>query len=293
MLSYTITFLDFKRPKQREARTGPVTPALALPVLATTPPVPRRGNWAWVALSASLTAHIAGVAAISFVHDPAQAGRAHATEIAVIIESIPSERAVKNTATADTAPLTPPERPPEPPASETLPVPRAPEATAPAEPRQSDAPPPDYPAPTPKLKPAPAPPARPSATASLPQTPRRAHTAPPPPRSAPAAPNATPQGNAPELTPEWRAQLRLWLNQHKTYPEEARQRGEEGQAVARFTVMRDGMVTGVTLVHSTGSSSLDAAVLAMLRNARLSAFPPAMTQSQTTVTMQIRYALER
>ncbi len=293
MLSYTITFPAFKRPKPRETPKGPVTPALALPALATSPPAPRKGYWLWVALSASLTAHIAGVAAISFVREPAQAGHAREIEIAVIVESLPSELAVDNSAPADTAPLAPPEKPPKPPASWTLSEPRPREATAPVEPRQPDALSPDHPAPTPKMKPAPAPPARPDAAASLPHTPRRARTAEALPRSAPAASAAVPQGNAPELTPEWRAQLRGWLNQHKIYPEEARQRGEEGQAVVRFTVMRDGTVVGVTLVNSAGSSSLDAAVLAMLRNARLPAFPPAMTQSQATVTMQIRYALER
>jgi hypothetical protein len=46
-------------------------------------------------------------------------------------------------------------------------------------------------------------------------------------------------------------------------------------------------------IAGTGSTILDGAVERPLRGARLPAFPPGMDQAQVTVTLQIRYALER
>lgn len=96
----------------------------------------------------------------------------------------------------------------------------------------------------------------------------------------------------PEVTAGWRGAMSAWLQSHKTYPDEARQKGEEGSALVKFTVDRGGRVLEFALVRGTGSASLDAAVGRMLTGAQLPAFPAAMTQDQTTVTVQIRYALQ-
>ena len=65
-----------------------------------------------------------------------------------------------------------------------------------------------------------------------------------------------------------------------------------GVVVLRFTVGRDGRVISVVLVRGSGSGTLDQAAIAILRDARAPAFPPAMTQPETTVTVPIRYRLE-
>jgi protein TonB len=83
------------------------------------------------------------------------------------------------------------------------------------------------------------------------------------------------------------------LQANKTYPDEARRRGDEGRAVVRFAVSGDGHVLDFQLVSGTGSSILDAAVERLLRGARLPPFPAGMGQDQVTVTLQIRYTLER
>ena len=44
-------------------------------------------------------------------------------------------------------------------------------------------------------------------------------------------------------------------------------------------------------MRGSGSSILDAAAEAMLRNAMLPAFPAAMTQERMSVTVQIHFAL--
>ncbi len=82
-----------------------------------------------------------------------------------------------------------------------------------------------------------------------------------------------------------------WLAAHKSYPEEARQRGEEGRLAVRFTMDRSGQVTTVDVVRGSGSEALDRAALTMLRGARLPPLPDAMGQPMITVTVQIRFGL--
>jgi protein TonB len=81
------------------------------------------------------------------------------------------------------------------------------------------------------------------------------------------------------------------LAAHKSYPQEARRRGEQGNVVLRFVVERSGRVAEVAVVRGSGSSILDAAAEALLRNAALPAFPAAMSQPSVVVTVQLRFAL--
>jgi len=106
---------------------------------------------------------------------------------------------------------------------------------------------------------------------------------------------APPPGQTPRsaVSPGWQSALGAWLQAHKTYPDEARRRGDEGRATVRFTVSQDGKVLELQLLSSTGSTILDAAVERLLRDARLPPFPPGMDQPEVTVTLQIRYSLER
>ena len=48
---------------------------------------------------------------------------------------------------------------------------------------------------------------------------------------------AAPTG--PVIDPEWQASVFGWLASRKSYPEEARRRGEEGRVAVRFTVDRE------------------------------------------------------
>ncbi len=86
--------------------------------------------------------------------------------------------------------------------------------------------------------------------------------------------------------------MAAWLASHNVYPEEARRRGEQGNVTVRFTVEPSGQVTNVTVVRGSGSPRLDAAAEAMLRNAKLPPFDPAMRQAPITATVPIHYALE-
>jgi len=98
---------------------------------------------------------------------------------------------------------------------------------------------------------------------------------------------------APTISPDYRSMLSSWLETHKRYPEDARQRGEEGRAVLRFRVDRSGRVLDYSVVSSTGFGDLDQSVESMMRGAVLPPFPPSMTQPEIEVSVTIRFGLSR
>jgi len=96
---------------------------------------------------------------------------------------------------------------------------------------------------------------------------------------------------APVVDPGWQASVYGWLASRKTYPEDARRRGEEGRVTVRFTVDRSGKVVEATIVSASGSALLDKAALGLLRQAVLPAFPADMSQARITITTTLRYSL--
>jgi periplasmic protein TonB len=105
------------------------------------------------------------------------------------------------------------------------------------------------------------------------------------------APLPAPASAAPVVDPGWQSLVAAWLSAHKSYPDEARRRGDEGRVVVRFTVERDGRVRDASVVTGSGSALLDNATAALLRDATLPAFPPAMSRDRITITTAIRYSL--
>ncbi len=128
----------------------------------------------------------------------------------------------------------------------------------------------------------------------------------PPPESAPAfvaraAPPQTaaiptpplPAQRAPIISATYRSMLSAWLEAHKRYPDGARQRGEEGRAVLRFRVARNGRVLDFAVVQSAGYPELDASLNRMMNGATMPAFTPDMTAAEIDVTLTIRFGLTR
>jgi periplasmic protein TonB len=171
--------------------------------------------------------------------------------------------------------------PPPPPIVKTEPPPAPPVV-------KSEPPPPPPPARTrvsPRLRhPAPAVEAAPKPPVSTPPP----AAAPPPVRPMPA-----PAPAAPVVSTAYRAALSAWFESHKQYPESARSRGEEGQAVLRFRADRSGRVLGYSIVRSTGYADLDAAIERMMRGAVLPPFPADMTAPDIEVSVPVRFALAR
>ena len=114
--------------------------------------------------------------------------------------------------------------------------------------------------------------------------------APAPPAQVASIPRPAP---APTISPDYRSMLSSWLETHKRYPEEARQRGEEGRAVLRFRVDRSGRLLDYSVVSSTGFADLDQAIDTMMRGATMPPFPPSMTTPEIEVSVTIRYGLSR
>ena len=216
----------------------------------------------------------------------------------------------------------PPEAPPPPEPEAAPPPPEPPVAVAeppPPEPPPPEPPPPEPPPPQPEAPVAasepPAPPLpQKHVVKKLPKpVPRRQEVpqptqaylpSPPPQLPAAPAPSAPPQtAMAPTLVPApvpspeasagYRALLSAWLESHKRYPDAARQRGEEGRAVLRFSVDRSGRVLDYAVTSSSGYPDLDQSVEEMMRGATLPPFPAGMPQPIMQVSVTIRFSLRR
>jgi protein TonB len=212
------------------------------------------------------------------------------------------------------APLPKPEEPPPqaetPPPQVESPPPQVETPPPEPEPPPIEPPPPEAEAPTPIIVPPPPPaPPRPAALKpiSKPVQRRMEKTQPslaaPPTEPAPAAAGAPQTAFAPtpapapvpshEVTPGYLALLSAWLENHKRYPDSARQRGEEGRSVLRFTIDRSGRVVDFAVARSTGYPDLDASIEEMMRGAVLPPFPADMTQPRINVSVTIRFSLAR
>jgi protein TonB len=182
-----------------------------------------------------------------------------------------------------------PPPPPPPPVVEPPPPPppQVVEQPPPPPAAQAETPPPPKPAPKPKPRPV-------QTVERPPEMPLPLPAQTPSPYSPPAPQVASlPPAAAPVVTADYRSMLSSWLESHKHYPEEARQRGEEGRAVLRFRVDRMGRVLNYSVVGSTGFADLDAAVDAMMRGANLPPFPPSMSATEIEVSVTIRFGLAR
>jgi protein TonB len=186
--------------------------------------------------------------------------------------------------------------PPEPPPPE--PPPPQPEApVAASEPPPPPPPPPEKhtvkkpPKPAPRHQEMPQP-----SQAYLPSVPPQLPAAPAPPASPQTAMAATPVPApvpSPEASAGYRALLSAWLESHKRYPDAARQRGEEGRAVLRFSVARSGRVIDFAVTSSSGYPDLDHSVEEMMRGATLPPFPVGLPQQDMQVSVTIRFSLRR
>lgn len=82
------------------------------------------------------------------------------------------------------------------------------------------------------------------------------------------------------------------LNRRKVYPAQARQARQQGVVTVRFTVDRNGNVSGVSIKRSSGHELLDNATLELLqRVAPLPRMPSSMQRDSVTLSLPIDYSL--
>lgn len=90
------------------------------------------------------------------------------------------------------------------------------------------------------------------------------------------------------------AQLRAWLEAHKTYPKRARMRREEGVVEVAFAVDRQGRLLTGDVVRSSGHASLDAEAMAMLdRSNPFPGAPHSVRGERIEVSTPVEFSLQR
>lgn len=102
------------------------------------------------------------------------------------------------------------------------------------------------------------------------------------------AAKVTSTGGGRNVSPaKWQSRLMSHLERRKRYPSEARSNREEGTVYVRFRIDDGGNVLSVSLSRSSGHSSLDQAVLDMVRRASpVPAPPPGVGK---TITAPVRF----
>src|SRR5271157_5503149 len=188
---------------------------------------------------------------------------------------------------APAAPVQQAELPPPTPAPALVPLPPPPPVV------QAHPPPPP---PVAQAHPPPAPPQRAAAQPAAARAPAArpaAARAPVNPAGAPA--HATDGQDAPSRASEanngaaWMGKLKQWWDQHSFYPKEASQTNEGGNVRVRIFIASDGQVTSIDVVQGSGSSVLDAAAVAVFRNAHLPPFPPGTPAQPADVVVTLHY----
>jgi protein TonB len=122
----------------------------------------------------------------------------------------------------------------------------------------------------------------------------------PPAVSAPPPATASAVGTVAGSDPKARKQemdyfalLAAHLNRKKSYPIEAKKARQEGIVTVRFTVDRDGQVSGLAIKRGSGHDILDRATLDLVqRVAPLPRMPAAMQRDSLTLALPIEYALK-
>ena len=218
---------------------------------------------------------------------------------------------------AETPPLTPVPTPdvPPPPAVRQVDIPRPTPAPVPnvpppppvqqaAIPQPTPPPPPEVPPPPTvqqAVAPQPTPPPAPQVTPRSPPVAQVHSPRAPPQRTAahaaaspagtraPAGQTAASHASDADNGAAWMGRLKQWWDQHSFYPKEASQTNEGGAVRVRIVIASDGQITSIQVVQGSGLSVLDAAAVAVFRDAHLPPFPPGTQPQPADVVVTLHY----
>jgi len=104
-------------------------------------------------------------------------------------------------------------------------------------------------------------------------------------------PPAAARTAAPSRLHEYLTMVREAVEVNKDYPAFARQLGQQGTAVVRAEIDRDGRLLRAAILSSSGYKSLDKAALAAVRNAGRFRAPAEFDLTEVTVDIPIAYKL--
>jgi len=103
--------------------------------------------------------------------------------------------------------------------------------------------------------------------------------------------------NTPELQIQgqvganWQAGFDKWVYAHLYYPDAAAEQGQQGTVTVSFTAHRDGSVTGLHMLGSSGSPFLDQAWLGIFAQNQLPPFPPGGSDT-LKITATVHYYID-
>jgi len=115
----------------------------------------------------------------------------------------------------------------------------------------------------------------------------------PAPVAAAPAPQAQPAPEArPNAMASFEALLAAHLDRYKRYPHASQVKGEQGEALLRFTMDRQGHVLAARLERGSGYAALDEEIMAMIRRAEpLPPLPPEVAGQRLELVVPIRFRL--
>ena len=97
----------------------------------------------------------------------------------------------------------------------------------------------------------------------------------------------------PNAIPAWEGELMRRLAQAKRYPEEARDRNQQGSVQLRISMDRQGRLLSANVVKSSGYAALDAEAVAMMHRAEPFPEPPSqMPGNPIQLTVPVNFALQ-
>jgi periplasmic protein TonB len=109
------------------------------------------------------------------------------------------------------------------------------------------------------------------------------------PAHAPAGQNAASRASDANDGTAWMGKLKQWWDQHSFYPKEASQTNEGGNVKVHIVIAPGGQVTSIEVVQGSELSVLDAAAVAVFRNAHLPPFPPGTLAQPADVVVTLHY----
>ncbi len=92
---------------------------------------------------------------------------------------------------------------------------------------------------------------------------------------------------------DWAQGLAVYWRNHRYYPQQAAQNGEDGTVEIQLVVNRLGRVESVEIQRRSGSPWLDMAAVGTWRNAQLAPLPAENTDRTITIPLTINYVLIR
>jgi protein TonB len=87
----------------------------------------------------------------------------------------------------------------------------------------------------------------------------------------------------------WMGKLKQWWDEHSFYPKEASQTNEGGNVKVHIVIASDGQIMSIEVMQSSGLSALDAAAVAVFRNAHLPPFPSGVPAQPADVVVTLHY----